>query len=81
MQLFDNAIYEKCISNLEESKAAIKERFEAIYEKDEVESLQYAGERNIGYSKEDEEKRNYINEVKKHTIQNIYLVRDSEYPG
>jgi hypothetical protein len=38
MQIFDNAIYDKCISNLEESKAAIKEKFEAMYERDEVDN-------------------------------------------
>ena len=81
MQIFDNAIYDKCISNLEESKAAIKEKFEAMYERDEVDNPQYIGERNLGYTDGDKAKRNYIDQVKNHTIQNIYLVRDSEFPG
>lgn len=80
IQLFDNEIYEKCMSNLEESKAAIKEKFESVYEKDEFDTQTYIGEKNMGYTKEDQQKRLYIDQVRNHTIKNIYLIRDSEFP-
>jgi hypothetical protein len=80
IQLFDNEIYDKCLSNLEESKAAIKEKFESVYEKDEYDTQTYIGEKNMGYTKEDQQKRLYIDQVKNHTIKSVYLIRVSEFP-
>jgi hypothetical protein len=68
------------LSNLEESKAAIKEKFESVYEKDEFDNQNYIGEKNMGFTKEDQQKRLYIDQVKNHTIKSIYLIRDSEFP-
>ena len=80
VQLFDNEIYDKCLSNLEESKAAIKEKFESVYDKDEIDNQTYIGEKNMGYTNLDQERRGYIDRVKNFTLKSIYLIRDSEFP-
>ena len=53
---------------------------ESLYDKDEFDNNIYMGDRNIGFNKEDLARQSYIDSVKNHTIQSIFLVRDSEFP-